>query len=124
MKRWHLIALGILIGFAVAGLAAYAFSRPIFNLFAYAPYVSAAAQGSLDVAVLRKLRAGDIAGAIETMEHRLVGEEITLSEYASTTPATRREPNISSAMAKIEEYRKEHPSPLPPNTSLERTRDR
>lgn len=124
MKRWHLIAMGVVIGVAVAGLAAYAFSRPVFKLFAYAPYISAASQGSLDVAVLRKLRSGDTAGAIETMEYRLVGNEITLSEYASSTPAPEREPNITSAMAKIEQYRKEHPSPLPPNTSLERTRDR
>jgi hypothetical protein len=124
MGRWHLIAVGVLVGSVATAVAAYAYSRPIVKLFGYSAYISAASQGSLDVAVLRKLRSGDTAGAIDTMEYRLVGNEITLAEYASSTAPTEREPVVLSAMAKIDEYRKQHPSPMPPNKSLERTRDR
>ena len=124
MKRWHLVAIGVLTGVITAGLTAYSVSRPMAELFAYSTYVSAASNGSLDVAVLEKLRSGDTSGAIETMEQRLAANEVTLAEYAHSTEASKRQPPIDSAIARIDEYRKQHASPLPPNSSLERTRER
>jgi hypothetical protein len=123
MKRWHLVAIGMLSGAGTTGVVAYAFSRPIIELFGHSVFVSAASQGALDVAVLRKLRSGDEAGAIETMEYRLAGNEITLTEYANSTRPTEREPVVVAAMARIYEYRKQYPSPMPPNKSFERTRE-
>jgi hypothetical protein len=124
MKRWHLVAVGFLSGVVVTGAAAYVVSLPIVELFAHSTYISAASNGALDVAVLNKLRSGDPADAIQTMELRLAGNEVTLAEYIHSTEASKRAPAVVSAVSKIDDYRKQYPSPLPPNTSFERTREK
>ena len=70
-RLWGAAMLGALAGAAVALGVAYAYSRPVIEFWVHSPYVSAASQGKLNVAVLRHLRAGDISGATEVMENRL-----------------------------------------------------
>jgi hypothetical protein len=60
MKRWHFVATGVLVGATTSSLTLYILSRPVVEMFAYAPLISASPDGSLDVAVMHKLRSNDV----------------------------------------------------------------
>ena len=124
LRRWQHIGVGMIIGAMVALAAAYFFSRPIIQMFAHSPFQAAASEGTLDVAVLRRLRSGDTPGAIEIMERRLEMNELTLSSYEDPAKVVVEDPSVRRAMEVIAEYRAANPSPKPSNTSLERGRDR
>ena len=107
MNKWQSLVFGVALGAALALVGVYLYGGEYRRFAAHSPFVSAASQARLDVAVLRKLRSGDAAGASVLMEERLRINETTLSEYQTAYPAHDRDKAVEAAAAAVAEYRSE-----------------
>lgn len=123
MKPWQHVVLGAVIGAAATFGGVYLYAKPIITFIEHSPYISAASQAKLDIAVLRRLRAGDVTSATEIMEGRLSLDDATLSRYDAAIPQKARDYLVLSGREAIREYRTQYPQGVPPNKSLERSRD-
>jgi hypothetical protein len=107
MSRWLLFVSGVLSGLVLAVGGVYLYYRDFYTLVAHSPYVSAASQARLDIAVLRKLKAGDLGGAAELMEWRLKLNETTLNGYTQAFPSDEQDELVTAGLRYVEQYRKE-----------------
>jgi hypothetical protein len=89
--------------------AAYFAAIPVIRLFETAPLYRAVEEGRLDVSLLRKLRAGNTKGPIESLEFLLDGNIITLGDYAVNGDPQFRT-SAKSALAKLAVYRQDFPT--------------
>jgi hypothetical protein len=90
---------------AVGGV--YVYYREFYEFVVHSPYVSAASQAKLDIAVLRKLKAGDVEAASELMEWRLKLNEVTLAGYDQAFPSADQDEVVTAAIDHVEQFRRE-----------------
>ena len=109
MHRWQLFVAGSLCGVLLAVVGGYLYQREFMTFVAHSPYVAAASEAKLDVAVLRKLKAQDLGAAAALMEQRLSLREVTLSEYQNAFPPNRQDDVVLAGARAVEQYRKEWP---------------
>lgn len=72
---------------------------------------SEAAETSLDVAVLEKLRAHNVTNAIDALEIRLDGSIGELGFYLSGIPKNKRDPQDLKVLQMAKSYREKYPHP-------------
>jgi hypothetical protein len=100
-------------GALVALGAAYAILRPSIQLFGSAPLTHAKYEGTIDLFLLRKLRSGDSAGAIDLLEAGLDGGIVSLGSYLIYSDDKTLRAEAERTLAKIAEYRRQFPSTQP-----------
>ena len=109
MRRWTYLLLGAIAGAGTTLAGVYFYERPVITFWLQSHYLSSASQGRLDVAVLQRLRADDIAEAINVMEHRLDMHIATLEGYEMAFAESDRDRLIVSGLEAIRDYRKQFP---------------
>jgi len=107
VARWQLFVGGVALGATLALGVGYMYMNEYRTFLAHAPYVRAASEAKLDVALLRKLNAGDLAGALELTDARLKIHEATLAEYRRQLPHEDQDATVISGAAAIEQYKSE-----------------
>jgi hypothetical protein len=95
------------LGAAVTLGVGYLYTKEYQTFVVHAPYVRAASEAKLDVALMRKIKAGDLVGASELTEARLKIHEDTLAEYRRQFPREEQDAAVLAGAAAIEKYRSE-----------------
>jgi hypothetical protein len=70
---------------------------------------NAAAQTSIDVALLKRLRANNVTNTVGVLETELDGSVSALGFYMGETPKANREPQQLKALQIAKEYREKYP---------------
>ena len=96
-----------MLGAALAHSVGYLYTKEYRTFVAHAPYIRAASEARLDIALLRKLKAGDLAGASELADARLKIHEATLAEYRRQFPHEDQDAAVLSGAEDIEQYKSE-----------------
>ena len=96
-----------MLGAALALGLGYLYTKEYRTFVVHAPYVRAASEAKLDIALLRRLKAGDLPGASELTDARLKIHEATIAEYRRQFPHEDQDATVLSGAEAIEQYRSE-----------------
>jgi hypothetical protein len=107
MAKWQAFVAGAVLGAVLALGVAYLYTKEYRTFMAHAPYYRAASEAQLDIALLRKLKAADFAGASELADARLKMNEQTLAEYRGVFPQAEQDVTVLAGATAIEQYRSE-----------------
>ena len=98
---------GLVVGAAACAGGAYLYARPAIWMLSQGPYIDAASQAKMNVAVLRRLHAGDVRGATEIMERRLDADVATLSGYEGAFSEHDRDDAVLGGKEEALKYKRE-----------------
>ena len=123
MKPVLLLASGIAIG-VLAGVAVmYVRAQSLAGASAREHAAEAAAQVKQTIAVLRAVRSGPDEKIPGLLEVTLQQQVQAMANYSASRRTHGQVPEVTSASVALARYRADFPK-VPPNTSLERTRER
>jgi hypothetical protein len=100
-------------GYYFGALAGSVSHARLFGTFVSASYVDSALRADRDVSELNLLRAGNVTGAVDALEHDIDGNLQALADYQNL-PREARRSAVYELIDRIRSYRTAHPSDLAP----------